>query len=116
MAEKISVELIQKSYVKGDFEDFITIKFRLTNKTEKDIKGIKGTIIFYDIFDSEIYRTTLSYDEGISKNSSEVWTGSIAYNQFMEEHQKLKNTELENLKLKWEPSVIIYQDGSKEPE
>ena len=43
-----------------------------------------------------------------------MWKAGIDYNQFIDEDVKLKNTELENLKYKWEIYTIIYEDGSKE--
>jgi len=121
LKEKVDVELVDKDFISSDWErgiydDYITMKLRFINKTNKDIKGVQGKVIFYDIFDNEIYRTKISYDEGIPKNESKVWSGQIEYNQFRDDHRKLRTTELENLKYEWLPDTIIYQDGSEETE
>jgi len=71
-------------------------------------------LTFYDIFDNKISATKISYDKGIPANGSKVWKSGMDYNQFMDEDVKLKNTELKDLKYKWEVSTIIYADGSKE--
>ncbi|MBA7640706.1 hypothetical protein ES703_48377 [subsurface metagenome] len=121
LKEKVDVELIGKGFISSDWErgiydDYITMKLRFINKTDKDIKGVQGKIIFYDIFDNEIDRTDISYDKGIPKNESKIWDGQIKYNQFRESDKKLRATEFESLKYEWLPDTIIYQDGSKETE
>jgi len=116
LKEKVGVEVVNKGFRTSDYDDYITIKLRFTNRTDKDIKGVKGIIIFYDIFDEEIYKIGISYDDGIAKRDSAVWNGEIDYNQFKDDHKELRATELESLKYEWLPDTIIYQDGSKETE
>lgn len=121
LKEKVDVELIGKGFIPSDwqsgiYEDYITIKLRFINKTDKDIRGVQGEIVFYDIFDNEIRRVMISYDDGIPKNGSKIWNGYIVYDSFFEEDRKLRATEIENLKYEWLPDTIIYQDGSRETE
>jgi len=111
--------LLNKSFheadiYQGEYSDFITMKFEFTNKTNKGIKGVQGKAIFYDIFDNKIFQNTISYDGGIPAGQVVDWDASLEFNQFMDDHQKLKNTDLENLKFEWTPEVIIYDDGTKE--
>ena len=35
------------------------------------------------------------------------------YNQFMSDDKKLKDTELNKLKVVWEPEQLIFSDGEK---
>ncbi|NQU99559.1 MAG: hypothetical protein HQ538_02375 [Parcubacteria group bacterium] len=119
LREKIDVEVIDKGFISSDwergiYEDQITIKLKFINKTNKDINGVQGKIIFYDIFNDEIHRIKISYDKSILANESEIWGAAIEYNQFRDDDKKLKTTELENLKYEWMPEEIIYQDGTKE--
>jgi len=119
LTDKVDVKLINKGFqaadiYKGTYQDYITMKFELTNKTGKDVKGVQGNTIFYDIFDNQIYQSTFSYDQGIVANGTATWDASMEYNQFMDDHQKLKTTDLENLRLEWVPEVIIYSDGTRE--
>jgi hypothetical protein len=117
--KKVELELVKKDFyvadmMAGEFEDQITLELKFKNKTEKNIKGVQGVITFYDIFDSEIMPTNISYDEGITANGEKIWKAGVAYNQFMDEHEKLKNTTLENLKYKWVVKTIVYEDNTKE--
>ncbi len=114
LSQKVTVELLKKDFVQGTYQDQITLQFKLTNTTEKDIQGVDGVTTFYDIFDKEITAQNLSYDKGIPKNSSRIYDAAIDYNQFMDEHVKLKDTDIKNLKMKWQANTIIYQDGTKE--
>jgi len=118
-ASKVSLEITNKGfhkadYMAGDSGDQITMDLKFTNNTDKEIKGVEGALTFYDIFDNQISRTKVSYDQGIPANGSKVWKSGADYNQFMDADVKLENTELKDLKYMWEVSTIIYSDGSKE--
>lgn len=110
----VELEITKKGFFEGDFQNQITMDLKFTNKTSRDIKGVEGVITFYDIFDNKITATKIAYDKGIQKNGSELWSAGIDYNRFIDTDVKLKDTELNNLKYKWEAKTIIYEDGSKE--
>ncbi len=117
--KKVTLEITNKGfheadYMSGDYQDQITMDLKFTNNTDKEIRGVEGVLTFYDIFDNKISATKVSYDKGIPANESKVWKSGTDYNQFMDEDVKLRNTELKDLKYKWEVSTIIYADGSKE--
>ena len=118
-ANKVSLEVTKKSfyeanYTDGTYQDQIQMNLKLTNETDKDIKGVEGVLTFYDIFDNKIKAISVGYDKSIPAHQSKVWESGIDYNQFMDEDVKLKDTEFTNLKYKWEVKTIIYADGSKE--
>ncbi|MFB3884709.1 MAG: hypothetical protein ACE144_05745 [Thermodesulfobacteriota bacterium] len=97
----------------GQYEDYILLGFVFKNLTEKDLRGFTGTVIFNDIFDKEICKTSLSYDEIILAGKSVRWEGQKRYNKFMDEDRKLANTDLKNLKIIWTPEKVLFTDGSK---
>jgi len=117
--KKVTLEITSKSFheadiMSGDYQDQITMDLKFTNETDKEIKGVEGVLTFFDIFDNKISATKISYDKGIPASQSKVWKSGMDFNQFMDEDIKLKNTELKDLKYKWEVSTIIYADGTKE--
>jgi hypothetical protein len=122
LREKVDLTITSKKFDPANIENtqyqnYITMGFKFSNKTAKDIRGVEGTVIFYDIFQNEIKRVNISYDDTpIAANTDKTWVASIKYNQFMDSDIKLNNTELENLKYVWLPSTIIYQDGSSDKE
>lgn len=118
-ARKVILEITNKDFYEADwrsgsYQDQILMGFKFSNETEKDMRGFEGVLTFYDIFDNKISATKISYDEGLPMRESKVWEAGMNYNQFMDEDVKLKNTELKNLKYRWEVETIIYADDSRE--
>jgi hypothetical protein len=116
---KVSVEITNKGFHEADwtskdYDNVITMDVRFTNHTDKDIRGVEGALTFYDIFDNKILSINVTYDEGIPAHSSKVWNAGKRYNQFIDMDVKLKNTELQNLKYKWQMQTVVYDDGTKE--
>lgn len=116
---KVDLEITKKGFHKAsfngsDFQDQIQMDLNFNNKTDKNIRGVQGIITFYDMFDNEIKALNIAYDKGIPAGQSKVWSSGTDYNQFIDEDTKLKDTELKDLKYKWEVKMIVYEDGSKE--
>lgn len=116
---KVTLEITKKDFYEHNYQDMtyedkINMSLKFTNQTDKDIQGVQGILTFYDIFDTKISATQVSYDKPIKAHESKVWESSLDYNEFVDEDVKLRNTELSNLKYKWEIATIVYADGSKE--
>jgi hypothetical protein len=111
---KVAVELQEKTFVPNDFFSEIAFKLKLTNKSDKGMKGVQGKLIFKDIFDNEIKSVSVSYDKAIPVGESKVWEGSIDYSKSSEKDVKIKDTPLADLKYVWDTITIVYEDGTKE--
>ena len=107
---EVDIKINSKDFVEGDFSDQITMNLEFTNKTDRDMRGVEGLLVLYDIFDNEIKSIKVAYDQSISKNSSKVWDTGLDYNQFMDEDIKLKDTKLEDLSYKWDINKVVYAD------
>lgn len=112
--EVVSKGFTPADYLNGPYDSTIDFGFKFSNTSDKDVRGVQGEVVFYDIFENEIYRSNLSYDQGIEAQSSFTWNAGIDYNEFFDEHQKLRSMELENLQYEWLPNTIIFADGTKE--
>lgn len=117
--EKVGIEITKKGFqdmniMAGIYEAQVTMNLKFINRTNKDIRGVEGTVTYYDIFGNKIKAVGISYDKGIPKNGFKVWESGVEYNQFSDEDVKLKDTELKDLKYKWETSTIVYADGTTE--
>ena len=113
-SDKIGFDVTDKAFVEGDFQDNIAFTVTLTNKTEKDINGVKGVVTFRDMFGDQIQRVQLSYDQAIEAGASKEYRAAIDYNQFMDEDIKLRNTDLSRLQHNFAVSSIVYADGTQE--
>ena len=110
--QSVMVSCYQKGFSEGDYEDYITYKFVIQNKSDKNIRAIKGAITFTNLFDDEIKTLTFVYDQPIPAGQEVNWNATTDYNQFMDDDQALKNKELKDLKVIWEPEKIIFEDGT----
>jgi len=54
----------------------------------------------------------VSFDDGVKAGKHAAWEGSLGFNQFMSEDTKLASTDLAKMKIDWEPSAIVYADGT----
>lgn len=114
LTREVGFKVLEKDFADKDFGDEMTFTFLLTNNTTKDISGVKGTIVFHDIFGDEITSLSYSYDKGIEANETITDARTVDYNQFSSSDEKLRNTPLDKLTYDWKVDTIVYADGSKE--
>lgn len=110
--KSVIVSCFEKGFQKVDYEDYITYKFVIQNKSDKNIRAIKGSITFTNLFDDEINSLNFVYDQPILAGSKVNWNASTDYNQFKDEDQALKNKDLKDLKVIWKPEKVIFEDGT----
>jgi hypothetical protein len=112
LQEAVMVSCYEKGFTKYDYQEYITYKFVLKNKTEKDLRAVKGTLMFFNLFDDEIKRISFVYDQPILAGQEVTWNATTEYNQFIDSDQALKNKDLKDMKLSWKPEKLIFVDGS----
>ena len=114
----VSVSLVGLTLVPEDvgesrFSDVLFFDFEYANLSGQGIRAFTGTAVFSDIFDREIKRVRLTFDSPIAPG--EVGTDTdkgLELNQFSDEDQQLKGTELANLRFEFQPEAVLYQDGT----
>lgn len=117
LREAVRIEVFEKTFVKADYRrgiisDQINVSLVFENKTERPVAGVKGTVVFEDLFGDVVKRINLSYDDGIPAQETATWRGSIRYNQFMDGDTKLAQTPLEKLSTRWEPEAVVFEGGT----
>jgi len=110
--QSVMVSCYQKGFSEGDYEDYITYKFVIQNKSDKNVRAVKGDITFTNLFDDEIKSLSFVYDQPIPAGQEVNWNATTDYNRFMDEDQALKNKDLKDLKVIWKPEKIIFEDGT----
>lgn len=108
----VMVTCFKKGYTEVDYQDYITYGFAIQNKSEQDIRAVKGEILFTDLFDDEIKTLSFTYDQPIRAGATSNWNATTDYNQFRDEDVRLRNKNLEDLKIVWKPIKIMFNDGS----
>lgn len=118
MNDAVTVTLMKLRFVPSDYEegrysDCFEVRVGFSNNTNKDIIGVKGTVVLNDVFGDKIKRIGISDDEGIKANSTKTYSGTMNYNQFESEDTKLRATSFDKIKFNWEPETYLFEDGSK---
>lgn len=107
------VTCFKKGYFEYDYSDYISYSFAIENKSDKNIRAIKGTIIFNNLFDDEVKKLNLVYDDKIVlAGERNVYEATTEYNQFKDSDVLLKSKDLKDLKVIWKPEKIIFEDGA----
>ncbi|MFZ4537150.1 hypothetical protein [Propionivibrio sp.] len=97
---------------KGHAENQI-VKLGFENKGQKDIRGIRGSIRFIDIFDNEVGVVSVSYADGLKAGASGSWAGARRFNRYLESHQALASLEQGQYTSRFDPEMIVFADGQK---
>ena len=108
-----NLEFLPSNIQAGRYLDYFTIEVGFKNNTDENISGAKGVIVLKDMFDEVIKSINLSNDDSIPANQTATLSGTIDYNQFMDEDVKLRSTNIDKLQFEWVPDVYIFENGKK---
>lgn len=113
----LSVNLVSKNFTARDFyagrpSDNLSFSVQQMNKSAKDIRGFKGVFAIKDIFGDELIRISYKSDDVLRAGQSKKEEMGMNYNQFMDSHKKLRSTAMENLRVEWQPEMIMFADGT----
>lgn len=114
----LTVALVNKgflpsSYEANRYEDYVTLDFVFNNKAEEDILGFQGTVYLMDMFGDTIFSAGLKVDDPVRAGSRLRQQRTIDYNQFSDEHRVLRQANLDNTKVVWQPRVVILEGGRR---
>lgn len=106
--------VLRKWYAKQDYEDYVFFDIAFDpSGLDKPTRAIKGALIFTDLFGEQKFAVRWTIDKPIALGSVHTEKGSgFKYNQFTDAHQWIRNTDKENMKVKFRVESIIYQDGT----
>lgn len=112
----IEVRLLKKSLTEQDYQQylFFNIEYRATG-LKKPSLAIKGTLLLQDLFGETKMRLNWTIDKTIAPGQVLVEKGvGFKYNMFNDDHKWAASVEIENMKVAFRPTNIIYRDGTTE--
>ncbi|MEM1336882.1 MAG: hypothetical protein AAGF96_03985 [Bacteroidota bacterium] len=112
LGSALTVAMYDKGYKEYSYQEYLTYSFAFENRTDKEIRAFKGSISIQDLFDTEIKSINLTIDDPIKAGDTFKGTYTTDYNQFRDEDTRLKNKDMDDLKIIWTPEKIIFEDGS----
>lgn len=114
----VAVVLVSKQYTPADvwagrYSAKTEFTVAYSNKSDRPIAGVKGTLVFRNLFGDPIKRLGIAMTDAIDVGKTLVWEGSADYNQFEKEDSELAFTPAEKMKIAFEPSVVLFADGTR---
>lgn len=118
MNNALTTSLLKFSYVPANinaqqYSDFFEVQIAFKNNTKDKIIGVRGVVVFKDVFGETIKRIKLSNDGDIQAGETAIYNGTIDYNQFMDDDNKLRNTDKSKLVFEWIPDIYLFDGGKK---
>jgi hypothetical protein len=108
----LTVAMYNKGFSKSDYQDYIEYDMAFENKTNKDIRAVKGHLKITDLFDTEIKVINIVEDNAIPAHQTFKNKYTTEYNEFMDEDTRLKSKEMKDIKAIWTTEKIIFTDGT----
>lgn len=118
IAKAVTVALLSKRQLASDFRagrysDSQEFRIAVKNKGDKELVGVSGRLQFIDVFDKEVGAVTFDISQKIKPDGEYTWIGSRDYNQFIKEHRAIWDLEEGKYTTRFEPSALVYKDGTK---
>lgn len=116
MDATLTAALISKKSVQSRYSntvDSVDMVIAFENKSDKKIAGFKGVVHFKNMFGDNVKSLTLSNDQGVAAKGTYKQEGHVDINQFIDEDVSFANLELNKLKFDFEPTLIMFEDGTK---
>lgn len=116
----VRVELVDKSWIPAmpeldRYTDLLAMTFAFENLGDKDIRAFTGTVFFFDLFAREQMNLGLTVDTSVlpakSRRVEDTW--SIELNDFSAEHKWVRSHELDDMRVVFITSAVLFTDGSQ---
>ncbi len=103
--------------VKGVFKktsQTIDVKCGFLNRTQKNIRALRGTMRFTTFFNEPIFDMPLEAVMPITPGERAGMTWKLKREHFAsdEAYDKFRKSPLEKMKVQWVPSAIAFEDGT----
>lgn len=115
-AAVLKVRLLKKQFTKQNHQEFIFFDAEFAAMgLKRASRAIKGQLKLNDLFGETKMVVGWMFDGPLQVGETFVQKGKgFLYNQFMQPHQWVNTTALENMSATFDVDSILYQDGSRE--
>lgn len=115
---EVGVQLVRIEFIDTDimarrFQDSLSFTVRVTNRSRRAVRGVRGTLVFLDTFGREVASIGMPVEEDIAAGASSDLTMTKDYNQFMSSDVAIRGFDLARGRVEWRPVQIVYADGTQ---
>lgn len=96
----------------GNFQSFNVVTWQYHNVGAKDIKAFKGHLQLTNQFGDKIAGFLIDYEQRLGKGRTVTEELDYDFNKFEDKDARVRDTPLSQMKFVWEPTAVIYADGS----
>lgn len=109
----VKMELIDKKLSKasaqlGRFQDKMCFALKIYNLTPKTVRAVKGDVVFSDLFNTDIFRVTVTINQKISPQGEVKWDGEMVHNKFIPAHVHFAGFTKDDLKVRLDNEDVIF--------
>ena len=114
--EIVMATLLSKRLSEQKYEKMVIFDIEFVAATlKKPSRAIKGTLNINDLFGEKQMGIGWTIDRPLNPGERMVESGTgFKYNQFMDRHNWVKNTDRENMAVTFTVESVLYEDGSRE--
>lgn len=113
MATVVAITLEEADVTRGRLADMFETKIEVNNLSDRDLRKVKGTLLFRDRDGGDLKSVLAIHDEGIDAKHSVAFEAQLQYSTQSEGDVALAETPLGQLTVIWEPIEIVFADGSR---
>jgi hypothetical protein len=113
----VEMALNGKKFVPGQYgDDRIDMDFTLTlAASSRPTRAVKGQLVFTDLFGDTGFIIGYTVNDALQPGAAFAARGvGFDYNQFMNDHNWMLGTDIQDMMSYFEVRSIIYQDGTSE--
>jgi len=110
----IDKTVLSENFDAGRYSKMLSLKYAIENKSDKDIRQLKGLVVFKDATGDMVGSLPVDFDQTIGARKSLTTTTGRGWklNPFMNgEIEKIAGREFSSMKATFEPESIAFADG-----
>lgn len=110
----IDKTVLSENFDAGRYSKMLSLKYAIENKSDKDIRQLKGLVVFKDATGDMVGTLPVDFDQTIGARKSLTTTTGCGWklNPFMNgEIEKIAGREFSSMKVTFEPESIAFADG-----
>lgn len=112
LRDAVGVVVGGKRSTTRDDRDSIELSFVYENRTDRDIRGFKGTVLFTAESGDLLKKVSLEEEDGLKAKQIMSVTRQVAYNRGVEAERRFLGTDLKQMQIEWKPELILFTDGT----
>lgn len=108
--DKVSYEIVNKTSKKWDFQNYVEFEVKVTNNSEKAIKGIKWGFSIYNIFWEKLWSYEVNITKEITSWASIDEKMQYSINEYINEESEIYETDFNLLRYNFDIENIVYSE------